>query len=131
MRIRCTCGRNLADATLSVIQGSDYNRDWVWPINHYLRAKGVPAGDWRDTAALMVASRPGVNQRDHHMRPDGDSPRSVTRERTYSWTCPRCKQHWQRTAEKVALGWGRLWTKPGAPKPTTRAVVVAVLDVDM
>lgn len=123
MRVRCTCGRNLADVTVT-----DQNTDYVFPINHY--APRV----WRSNAEyLMVTPRikrrstgPRVvgvstDQGEYYMRSG-----TVTLERTYSWQC-WCGQNWQRTAKKIALAWAALIPVPG-PK---RKVVVAVLDADL
>ncbi len=129
MRLQCQCGRNLADVTVCVVAGEDYNRDWVWPINYYLRKHNRPA--WRrDTAHLKVTPRPNVHQRDHHMRPNPQTGRlEVTRDRTYTWRC-RCGQTPTRTAENIALAWDAAWTDPDAPWGQTKGVVRVVLDVD-
>lgn len=117
MRIVCTCGRNLADATVS-----DHNPDWVWPINHYLRKNGRPEQAWRrGTAALVVVPRSGVEQHDYE---------TVERAHTYTWAC-RCRQNWTRTAEKVALAWADGWARPGAPWGKAKGVIRVVLDTDL
>jgi hypothetical protein len=121
MRLRCTCGRNLADVTVT-----DYNADWVFPINHY-----APRA-WRsDAAYLMVTAR--IKRRSTGPREVGVSTDQReyqtpgTMERTYSWPC-WCGQNWQRTSKKIALAWDALIPVPGQPK---RKVVVAVLDMDL
>lgn len=130
MRLRCACGRNLADVTVA-----PYNVDWVPPVNHYARRA------WRrDDVYLMVTPRikrsptgprevgVSVYQREHHMRP------GPTMERTYTWQC-WCGQNWQRTAKKVALAWDALISattpSPSAGYTRKAKVVVAVLDVDL
>jgi hypothetical protein len=124
MRLRCTCRRNLADVTVT-----DYNYDWVFPINHY-----APRA-WRgDTAYLMVTPRikhrstgprvVGVAPDQREYQPPGAIP-----ERTYSWRC-WCGQNWQRTSKKIALAWDTLTTAT-PPSPGQKKVIVAVLDVDL
>lgn len=115
MRLRCTCGRNLADVT-----ATDHNYDWVLPINHY-----VPRAWRRDDVYLMVTARSNVDQREHHVRSG-----TVTLERTYSWQC-RCGQNPKRTAEKIALAWDALTTVTTPSPGHARKVVVAVLDVHL
>jgi hypothetical protein len=116
MRLQCACGRNLADVTVT----TDYNADWVFPINHYVRRP------WRsDRAHLMVTPRSNVDQREHHMRP------GPTMERTYSWRC-RCGQNPQKTAKKIAVAWdARTAAVTTDAQGRARKVVVVVLDVDL
>lgn len=123
LRVRCTCGRNLADVT-----PSPENTDWVWPVNN-------PRGDltWAEAQKhgtdvyLMAVPRPNIEQRDFHLRPSTETATGhhVTRDRTYKWRC-RCGQDWQRTSEKIAIKW-----KVITSASTTNRLVVAVLGSDL
>ena len=128
MRIRCSCGNNLADATLS-----EYNTDFVKPIRQYLIENNRPVVPGGGEGTLVVKPRPNVQQREYSIGYG---------HRTYTWFCPkgrelrrgdprRCGQDWKRTAEKIALAWVTAGERPDAPWNKDRGVVIVVLDHDL
>ncbi len=109
MRLRCGCGRNLADVTKP---GS--NPDWT-----------------RD--GLVVTPRPNVQQLDFRPWHEANGRRSVGNllptdydwhDRTYAWLCV-CGTRSERRHERVSVAWEAHSGDSG------RRVVVAVLDRDL
>ncbi|MFI7426092.1 hypothetical protein ACIBPB_03820 [Micromonospora sp. NPDC049836] len=107
LRLRCPCGRNLADVTRPGWAGRLTNPDWT-----------------RD--GLLVTPRPNVRQQDY--RPweaanHGDpAPETAWdwHDRTYRWEC-RCGETWKLRHERITAVWAR-HTGPGR-----RSLVVVTL----
>jgi hypothetical protein len=79
LRLRCDCGRNLADITRPTFpDGTPTNPDFTW-------------------SGLTLRRRPNVTGSDYR-------PAPVSRSRTYTLNC-RCGHTWQLTAERVETAW--------------------------
>lgn len=80
LRLRCTCGRNLADVGLGSARLSDYY--------HPDRPRLMDDAD----RPVYVTPRDGVEQSDHRARPESGWQAA----RTYTWRCPGCSRRPQR-----------------------------------
>lgn len=148
MRLRCTCGRNLADVTRPAhADGTDVNPGWTLsglvvtprPGVQY----GVPKVEREDERRRLPRPRGQVtaprrrrgSQEDHRAWHEANQRRTPLDERdgdaadwqahTYTLRC-RCGHTWQRRGERIAEAWSRLdvaWSD--------RRVVPAVLDRDV
>jgi hypothetical protein len=79
LKLRCSCGRNLADVTHST-----YDPAWT-------------------SDGIVVTARPNVRQRDYRPWPRHD-PSANWHLRTYTWQC-RCGQTWERRHERIRDAW--------------------------
>lgn len=110
LRLRCPCGRNLAD-----VRHSDHDPAWT--------------GD-----GLVVTPRPNVQQDDYRPWPHSDKNADWNL-RTYTWQC-RCGRRWERRHERIRDTWDI--EAGGLPEyrrynaaPHDGRVVVLVLGIDM
>lgn len=83
LRIRCHCGRNLADCEQQDRRYTGHAGDWDGRVFRSVAppAESSPIPPPDQHANLAVLARPGVGQRHH--QPSGQVL-------TYSWTCPDC-----------------------------------------
>jgi hypothetical protein len=79
LKLRCSCGRNLAEVTHS-------------------RYDPVFTGD-----GIVVRERPNVRKHDYRPWPR-HAPAADWHQRTYAWDC-RCGQRWERRHDRIRDAW--------------------------
>jgi hypothetical protein len=119
LRLRCECGRNLAD-----VEHLDYNPSWTRDKLHVSRRPNVDGESyrpWHEANRGGVRGSPGRAAATPGLVEDEDFD---WHDRTYVWRC-RCSRKHERRHERISESWLRLRV------PAAQSIVVAVLDVDL
>ncbi len=118
LRIRCECGRNLADVRLDQ-WNHRYTRD-------KLAVRPRPNVEQKTYSPMRAADRAQMRRRPRASANPGrvEGVDFDRYDRTYIWRCPDCGRNPQRRHERIAAVWREyVWTR--------RGVVVVVLDRDL
>jgi hypothetical protein len=120
LRLRCECGRNLADVEHRE-SNPTFTRDNL-TVSRRSNVDGESYRPWHEANQGGVLGSPGRAAATPGLVEGEDFD---WHDRTYVWRC-RCGRKHERRHERISEAWQRLRT-PAAQRP----IVVAVLDVDL